>query len=112
MWFVNLRGVALCRSANDQAGELVAGQETGFETVISNLSLGIVVLLRCNNVTLALNVDTVPIRQGQATESKIREFVTRRSSREERAPQRVGSVSAYLGDRWISTLRGGDTGFH
>jgi hypothetical protein len=46
------------------------------------------------------------------TESKIREFVIQRSSREERAPQRVGSVSAYLGDRWISALRGGDTGFH
>jgi hypothetical protein len=29
MWFVNLRGVTLCTSANDQAGELVAGPETG-----------------------------------------------------------------------------------
>lgn len=45
------------------------------------------------------------------TESKFREVVIRRSSREEGAPPRVGSVSVYFGDRWISALRGGEIGF-
>jgi hypothetical protein len=32
MWFVNLRGVTLCTSANDQAGELVGGPEDQRQT--------------------------------------------------------------------------------
>jgi len=32
-------------------------------------------------------------------------------SREARAPQGVGRVSSYLGDRRISALRGGEIGF-